>query len=97
MTEQKRKEPIHKIQRGSIEAAVWENVSNTATSGKPKTWYSVQIYRRYQTDQGEYRQANSYALADLVQVARVAELAEEWLNRRAETVSSSAANEGGEQ
>ncbi len=94
MTEQKKKEPIHKIPRGSIEAAIWENVSNTP-AGKPKTWHSVQIYRRYQTEQGEYRQANSYALADLVQVARVAELAEEWLSRRA--VSSSAANERGEQ
>ena len=93
MTDQgKKKEPIHKIQRGSIEAAVWEN-----TSGK-KTWYSVQIYRRYKTEQGEYREANSYALADLVQVSRIAELAEEWLNRRAEaSVSSSTANEGGEQ
>ena len=84
--------------RGSIEAAIWENVTNNASSGKSKTWYSVQIYRRYQTDQGEYRQANSYALSDLVQVARVAELAEEWLNRRADSsVSSSAANDGGQQ
>jgi hypothetical protein len=91
MTDQgRKKQPIHKIQRGSIEAAVWEN-----TTGN-KTWHSVAIYRRYKTDQG-YREANTYALADLVQVARVAELAEEWLNRRAETPSSSAANEGGEQ
>src|SRR5512135_3728578 len=97
MTEQKKKEPIHKIQRGSIEAAVWENVSKTPAGAKSKTWYSVQIYRRYQTEQGEYRQANSYALADLVQVARIAELAEDWLNRRTETASSSAANEGGQQ
>ena len=97
MTEPKKKEPIHKIQRGSIEAAVWENVTNSP-GGKSKTWYSVQIYRRYQTDQGEYRQANSYALSDLVQVARVAERAEEWLNRRADSsLSSSAANEGGQQ
>ena len=67
MTDQgKKKEPIHKIQRGSIEAAVWEN-----TSGG-KRWCNVQIYRRYKTEQGEYREANSYALADLVQVPRVA-------------------------
>ena len=58
---------------------------------------ACQIYRRYKTEQGEYREANSYALADLVQVSRVAELAEEWLNRRAESQSSSTANEGGEQ
>ena len=54
------------------------------TGRKTRTWYSVQIYRRYKTEQGEYRQTNSYALADLVQVSRIAELAEEWLNRRAE-------------
>ena len=37
MTDQgKKKEPIHKIQRGSIEAAVWEN-----TSRRKKTWHSV--------------------------------------------------------
>ena len=91
MTDQQRKkQPLHKIQRGSIEAAIWEN-----TSGN-KTWHSVAIYRRYKTEDGQYREANTYALADLVQVSRVAELAEEWLNRRAESLSS-AANEGGEQ
>ncbi len=90
MTDQgqgKKKQPLHKIQRGSIEAAIWENQTGE------KRWWSVAIYRRYKTDQGEYREANTYALADLVQVARIAELAEEWLNRRAET----AANQGGEQ
>jgi hypothetical protein len=92
MTDQgRKKQPLHKIQRGSIEAAIWENQTGA------KTWHGIAIYRRYKTDQGEYREANTYALADLVQVARVAELAEEWLNRRAETQSTSAANEGGEQ
>lgn len=88
MTDQKtKKEPIHKIQRGSVEAAVWENT----TGGR--TWHNVQICRRYKTEQGEYREANTYALADLVQVARVAELAEEWLTRRAEALSASTVNE----
>ncbi len=87
MTDQGRKKPIHRIQRGSIEAAIWENQTGE------KRWWSIAIYRRYKTDQGEYREANTYALADLVQVARIAELAEEWLNRRAET----AANQAGEQ
>jgi hypothetical protein len=97
MTEQgKKKEPIHKIQRGSIEAAVWENTTNLE-SGKTRTWYSVQIHRRYKTDDGKYRETNSYALADLVQVAHIARLAEEWVNRHAEAPTSSAANDGGEQ
>ncbi len=89
--QQKKKQPLHKIQRGSIEAAIWENQTGE------KTWYSIAIFRRYKTDQGEYREANTYALADLVQVSRIAELAEEWLNRREETLSSSAVNDGREQ
>ena len=95
MTEGKKKEPIHKIQRGSIEAALWENTTNPGE--KTRTWYSVQIYRRYKTDQGKYCQTNSYALADLVQVSRIAELAEDWLNHHTDAGSSSAANHGGEQ
>lgn len=56
MTDGKKKEPIHKIQRGSIEAAVWENQTNAG--GKLKTWYSIQIYRRYKSEHGEYCQLN---------------------------------------
>ncbi len=96
MTDQgKKKEPVHKIQRGSIEAAVWENT--TQTNGKSKTWYSVQIYRRYKTDQGEYRETNSYALSDLVQVSHIAHLAEEWVNRYGEALTGSATKEETEQ
>ena len=40
MTDQgKKKEPIHKIQRGSIEAAVWENVRQAERNGR----YSVHL------------------------------------------------------
>ncbi len=94
MTDQgKKKEPVHKIQRGSIEAAVWENTTNLE-SGKTRTWYSVQIHRRYKTDEGKYRETDSYALADLVQVAHIAHLAEEWVNRYAEaSTAAAAANE----
>ncbi len=86
MTDQdKKKEPIHKIQRGSIEAAVWENT----TGGK--VWHNVQIFRRYKNDQGEYRETNTYALADLVQVARVAELAEDWLTQHTQSAPATPA------
>ena len=64
-------------------------------SGKTRTWYSVQIHRRYKTDDGKYHETNSYALADLVQVAHIARLAEEWVNRHAEAPTSPAANDGG--
>ena len=81
MTDQPKKEPVHRVTRGSIEAAVWENSSNG------RTWHNVQIYRRYKTDGGEFREANTYALADLVQVAKVAELAEQWITVRLEELA----------
>jgi hypothetical protein len=82
MTDQpKKNEPVHRVSRGSIEAAVWENASNG------RTWHNVQIYRRYKTDGGEFREANTYALADLVQVSKVAELAEQWITSRLEELA----------
>lgn len=81
MNDQQKREPIHRVNRGSIEAAVWEN------QHKGKTWHNVAICRRYKTDGGEYREANTYALADLVQVAKVAELAEQWITARLEELA----------
>lgn len=81
MTEQGKREPIQKIKRGSVEAAIWEN------ENAGKVWHNVSIHRRYKTDRGEYREAPTYALSDLVQVIRVAELAEEWISRRLEEIS----------
>lgn len=76
--QQTKREPVWKLKRGSVEAAVWEN------SKDGRTWHNVAIYRRYKTDGGQYREAHTYALADLVQVAKLAEQAEEWLTRRLE-------------
>lgn len=71
-----RREPVQKFRRGSVEAAIWENQSGD------RVWHNVTICRRYKTDRGEYREAPTYALSDLVQVGRVAELAESWISQR---------------
>ena len=83
--QQSKREPVWKQKRGSVEAAVWENTKDG------RTWHNVAIYRRYKTDGGQYREAHTYALADLVQVARLAEQAEEWLTRRVEGARDNAA------
>jgi hypothetical protein len=71
-----RREPVQKFRRGSVEAAIWENQTGD------RVWHNVTICRRYKTDRGEYREAPTYALSDLVQVGRVAELAESWISQR---------------
>ena len=74
MTERgKRKELIHKIRSGRIEAAVFTN------SARGWSWHTVQIGRSYQTKHGDYRGASTYSMADLAEVARVAQLADHWV------------------
>ena len=74
-----------KFKRGSIEAAVFENTKDGKT-----TWHNVSISRRYKSSSGDYRTANTYAYADLVQVARIAEQAEAWIAARLEELGTKA-------
>ncbi len=75
-TTERRSEPAQKFRRGSVEAAIWENQTGE------RIWHNVTICRRYKTERGEFREAPTYALSDLVQVGRVAELAENWISQR---------------
>lgn len=76
--------PAMKFKRGSIEAAVFENQKDG------NTWHNVSITRRYRNSSGEYRSTSTYAYADLVQVARIAEQAEEWITARLQELGTSA-------
>lgn len=77
--------PATKFKRGSIEAAVFENTKDGKT-----WWHNVSISRRYKSSSGEYRTASTYAYADLVQVARIAEQAEAWIAARLEELGTKA-------
>ncbi len=84
MTDEQKHAPAKKFTRGSIEAAVFENQKDG------KTWHNVSIARRYKNSSGEYRTASTYAYADLVQVARIAEQAEAWIAARLEELGTKA-------
>ena len=74
MNDQQTKQgPAMKFKGGSIEAAIFENQKDG------KTWHNVSIIRRYRNRDGAYRSTSTYAYADLVQVARIAEQAESGL------------------
>lgn len=73
MTEGKERKLVHQIRRGRIEALIFKNTANGWF------WYTVELGRHYQTKQKNYREASTYSLADLEQVARAAAFAESWL------------------
>jgi hypothetical protein len=78
----KKQAPATKFKRGSIEAAIFENHKDG------KTWHNVSINRRYKSSSGEFRSVSTYAFADLVQVARIAEQAEQWITARMEELGT---------
>jgi hypothetical protein len=55
---------------GLIRATVWKNTSSNgknAGGGTPRSWYSVNLVRRYRDDAGEWKDATSFAgLADVI-------------------------------
>ena len=65
--------PIHTIRRGSIEGAIWENQTESGA-----TTYGVTIDRTYEKD-GTLKSTGRFSKGHLLQVARVAELAESWV------------------
>ena len=73
MTQGKERKLVHQIRCGRIKAAVFENHANSWC------WYTVRIGRHYQTKQEDYREASTYSLTDLEQVAPTAAFAESWL------------------
>jgi hypothetical protein len=85
MNDQQTKQgPAMKFKRGSIEAAIFENQKDG------KVWHNVAIIRRYRNRGGEYRSTSTYAYADLVQVARIAEQAEGWIAARLQELGTGA-------
>lgn len=65
--------PVHTVRVGSIKAAIWENQS------EDKTRLSVTFSRGYKTDEG-WKDTASFGDRDLLVLAKVADLAFEWIH-----------------
>lgn len=65
--------PVFKFKIGLITATIWENDG----------FYSVDLTRSYKTNEGEWRSTSSYSHNDLLNVAKCAERAENWIARKA--------------
>lgn len=58
--------PASTFKRGTVKAAVWEN------TGKDGLFYSVTFSRSYKDAEGNWKNTDSYAQADLEALADVA-------------------------
>ncbi|WP_420861932.1 hypothetical protein [Algirhabdus cladophorae] len=66
------KQPAYKFRLGLITATIWENDG----------FYSVDLSRSYKDADGHWNSTNSYGHADLLNIAKSAERAENWIARQ---------------
>lgn len=67
--------PVYEVRAGSVLASVWENKSEKGR------WYNVTLTRLYK-DGDSWKSSSSFGSQDLVDVARVAVVAEMWVNEK---------------
>ncbi|WP_390911852.1 hypothetical protein [Pseudosulfitobacter sp. SM2401] len=66
------KQPAFKFKLGLINATIWDNDG----------FYSVDLSRSYKNSEGQWQNTTSYGHADLLNIAKSAERAENWIARQ---------------
>ena len=66
------KQPAYKFKIGLITATIWDNDG----------FYSVDLSRSYKNNEGQWQSTTSYGHADLLNIAKSAERAENWIARQ---------------
>ena len=75
MTAAPKNRPVYEVRAGSVLASVWENTSEKTRH------YNVTLSRLYK-DGNSWKSSTSFGSWDLVDVARVAVVAEMWVNEK---------------
>ena len=79
--------PVHEIRLCAIKAAVWRN----ETSGGVR--HSVTFARLYKDDENAWKQSTSFGRDDLLLVAKVADLAHDWICRQGQAAAAESVEE----
>lgn len=66
MTSNEKNKPVETLRDGSIRATIWKN------SSEKGDFYSVQITRTWQDDEGNYHDSDSFSGSQLLRVAHLA-------------------------
>jgi hypothetical protein len=64
-----KKAPVAKIRVGAVTASIWENTTDKGT--RP----SVSFQRSYKDSEGKWHNLDSYGIAELLELAKAADLA----------------------
>jgi hypothetical protein len=72
MTTASTKKPAHKIRRGAIELAIWEN------TGANGVWYNVTLSRSFKKDD-QWGESSSFGQDDLLPLAKILDEADSWI------------------
>lgn len=68
-------QPVFTYRLGNISATIWPNQVND------KTYYSTEIVRNYKDKDGNWKASSSFSHDELLNVAKIAERAEEYISR----------------
>jgi hypothetical protein len=77
-----KQKPIHEVRLGSIKAAVWKNETEAGVR------YNVTFSRIYKDGDQNWQSTDSFGRDDLLQVAKVADLAHSWIFQQGQSEDS---------
>jgi len=69
--------PANTILIGRIKAKIWRNLSKDN-----RVWFNVEIVRLYKDDHDQTQEASQFGLTDLLAVAKVADMAFDWVHEQ---------------
>lgn len=65
--------PTHRIRRGRLEVAIWENAS------KNGVFYRAKFSRSFRDGEGKLQNSSSFSSSELVELALLAIQAQDWM------------------
>jgi len=71
MTQTTKNQPVENLFDGPLKAAIWANPGKEEGSLR----YSVELSRNYKDGQGNWQSSNTYSGAEILRIARLANLA----------------------
>ncbi len=75
--------PVHRIRLSTISAAIFKNETNEG-----KTFYNATVDRSYK-DGEQWKHTGSFSRDDLLNVSKVADLANSWIHQKEQSESQS--------
>ncbi|MDX1967121.1 MAG: hypothetical protein SFV23_08125 [Planctomycetaceae bacterium] len=80
--------PANVIPIGELKAKIWRNLSKDN-----RVWFNVEIVRLYKDDHDQTQEASQFGLTDLLAVAKVADMAFDWIHEQQVPARASESNE----